>query len=34
MRVVLATTIILGSIILTQRGDRGAELQAEALQSD
>jgi drug/metabolite transporter (DMT)-like permease len=34
MRVVLATTIILGSIILTQRGDRHAELQAEALQSD
>jgi drug/metabolite transporter (DMT)-like permease len=34
MRVALATTIILGSIILTQRGDRHAELQAEALQSD
>jgi len=34
MRVVVATTIILGSIILTQRGDRHAELQAEALQSD
>jgi drug/metabolite transporter (DMT)-like permease len=34
MRVVVATSIILGSIILTQRGDRHAELQAEALQSD
>lgn len=34
MRVVVATTIILGSIILTQRGDRHVELQAEAVQSD
>jgi drug/metabolite transporter (DMT)-like permease len=34
MRVVVATTIILGSIILTQRGDRQAELQSEALHSD
>jgi drug/metabolite transporter (DMT)-like permease len=34
MRVVVATTIILASIILTQRGDRHAELHAGALQSD
>jgi drug/metabolite transporter (DMT)-like permease len=34
MRVVVATAIILGAIILIQRGDRHAELQAEALQSD
>jgi hypothetical protein len=34
MRVVVATAVILGAIILIQRGDRYAELQAEALQSD
>jgi drug/metabolite transporter (DMT)-like permease len=34
MRVIVATTIILGSIILTQRGDRASEAQAEACHSD
>lgn len=34
VRVVVATAIILGAIILIQRGDRHAELQAEAVQSD
>jgi drug/metabolite transporter (DMT)-like permease len=33
-RVVVATAIILGAIVLIQRGDRHAELQAEAVQSD
>jgi hypothetical protein len=32
--VVVAIAVILGAIILIQRGDRHAELQAEALQSD
>lgn len=34
MRIVLATTVILGAIVLIQRGDRHSELQAEAVQSD
>jgi drug/metabolite transporter (DMT)-like permease len=34
MRVVIATAVILGAIILIQRGDRGAVLQAAAVQSD
>jgi drug/metabolite transporter (DMT)-like permease len=34
LRVVVATVVILGAIILIQRGDRHAELQAEAVQSD
>jgi drug/metabolite transporter (DMT)-like permease len=34
LRVVIATAVILGAIILIQRGDRHAELQAEAVQSD
>jgi drug/metabolite transporter (DMT)-like permease len=34
MRVIVATTIILGSIILTQRGDRASEAQSEACHSD
>jgi drug/metabolite transporter (DMT)-like permease len=34
MRVVIATAIILGAIILIQRGDREGELQAAAVQSD
>jgi drug/metabolite transporter (DMT)-like permease len=34
MRVVIATAIILGAIILIQRGDRDRELQAAAVQSD
>jgi drug/metabolite transporter (DMT)-like permease len=34
LRVVIATVVILGAIILIQRGDRRAELQGEAVQSD
>jgi|SRR5450631_110983 drug/metabolite transporter (DMT)-like permease len=34
IRVLVATAIILGAIVLIQRGDRHAELQAEAVQSD
>ena len=33
-RIVLATTVILGAIVLIQRGDRHAEMQAESVQSD
>ncbi len=33
-RIVLATTVILGAIVLIQRGDRHNEMQAEAVQSD
>lgn len=33
-RIVLATTVILGAIVLIQRGDRHSEMQAEAVQSD
>jgi len=32
--VAVTTAIVLGAIILIQRGDRHAELQAEAVQSD
>ncbi|MFY9561793.1 MAG: EamA family transporter [Terriglobales bacterium] len=34
LRIVVATAIILGAIVLIQRGDRHAEMQAEAVQSD
>ncbi|HWZ82235.1 MAG TPA: EamA family transporter [Terriglobales bacterium] len=34
VRIVVATVVILGAIVLIQRGDRHAELQAEAVQSD
>ena len=34
MRIVVATVVILGAIVLIQRGDRHAEMQAEAVQSD
>ena len=34
MRIVVATTVILGAIALIQRGDRHAEMQAQAVQSD
>lgn len=34
VRVLVSTAIILGAIILIQRGDRRAEMQAQALQSD
>jgi drug/metabolite transporter (DMT)-like permease len=34
VRIMLATAVILGAIVLVQRGDRHAELQAEAVQSD
>ena len=33
-RIVIATVVILGAITLIQRGDRHAEMQAEAVQSD
>jgi len=33
-RILVATAVILGSIVLVQRGDRNAEMQAEAVQSD
>lgn len=33
-RIVLATLVILGAIVLIQRGDRHSEMQAEAVQSD
>jgi drug/metabolite transporter (DMT)-like permease len=33
-RIVTATAVILGAIVLVQRGDRHAEMQAEAVQSD
>lgn len=34
VRIVLATAVILGAIVLIQRGDRHSEMQAEAVQSD
>jgi drug/metabolite transporter (DMT)-like permease len=34
LRIVVATAVILAAIILIQRGDRHAEMQAEAVQSD
>jgi len=34
VRIVAATAVILGAIVLIQRGDRHAEMQAEAVQSD
>ncbi len=34
LRIVIATVVILGAIVLIQRGDRHAEMQAEAVQSD
>ena len=34
VRIVIATAVILAAIVLIQRGDRHAELQAEAVQSD
>src|SRR5258705_2561269 len=34
LRIIAATTVILGAIVLIQRGDRHAEMQAEAVQSD
>jgi drug/metabolite transporter (DMT)-like permease len=34
LRIVLATAVILGAIVLIQRGDQHAEMQAEAVQSD
>jgi drug/metabolite transporter (DMT)-like permease len=34
LRIVVATIVILGAIVLIQRGDRHAEMQAEAVQSD
>lgn len=34
VRIVIATGVILGAIVLIQRGDRHAEMQAEAVQSD
>lgn len=34
VRIVVATAVILGAIVLIQRGDRHSELQAEAVQSD
>jgi drug/metabolite transporter (DMT)-like permease len=34
LRIVVATMVILGAIVLIQRGDRHAEMQAEAVQSD
>lgn len=34
LRIVVATVVILGAIVLIQRGDRHAEMQAEAVQSD
>jgi len=34
VRVAVTTAIVLEAIILIQRGDRHAELQAEAVQSD
>ena len=34
LRVVLASAAILGAIVLIQRGDQHAEMQAEAVQSD
>jgi len=34
LRIVMATAVILGAIVLVQRGDRHAEMQAEAVQSD
>lgn len=34
MRMIVATAVILGAIVLIQRGDRHAEMQAEAVQSD
>lgn len=33
-RIVIATVVILGAIVLIQRGDRHAEMQAEAVQAD
>ena len=34
LRIVLATAVILGAIVLIQRGDQHSEMQAEAVQSD
>jgi drug/metabolite transporter (DMT)-like permease len=34
LRIVVATAVILGAIVLIQRGDRQSEFQAEAVQSD
>ncbi len=34
LRMVVATAVILGAIVMIQRGDRHSELQAEAVQSD
>jgi drug/metabolite transporter (DMT)-like permease len=34
VRIVVATAVILGAIVLIQRGDRHSEMQAEAVQSD
>jgi drug/metabolite transporter (DMT)-like permease len=34
LRIVAATAVILGAIVLIQRGDRHAEMHAEAVQSD
>ena len=34
VRIMVATAVILGAIVLIQRGDRHAEMQAEAVQSD
>ena len=34
LRIVVATVVILGAIVMIQRGDRHAEMQAEAVQSD
>ena len=34
VRIIVATAVILGAIVLIQRGDRHAEMQAEAVQSD
>jgi len=34
LRMIVATTVILGAIVLIQRGDRHAEMQAQAVQSD
>jgi len=34
LRMIVATTVILGAIVLIQRGDRHAEMQAEAVQAD
>jgi hypothetical protein len=34
VRIVVATVVILGAIVLIQRGDQQGERQAEAVQSD